>query len=151
MVRSPAHEAGYRLFKAIQRQLEHRKHLPNNSDGVGVPPMMLGHRIQPHAMPEGLGKELQPLQAGPATSFKGVDGSVRHHQFVRGHACIPHQDKPCFRVILTNSSISTGFFLLWGLPEKIVHRVVEEKGFQILELGPGITEKRLHHIHVRLH
>jgi hypothetical protein len=41
---------------------------------------------------------IELLNAGPAASLTDMDGAVMGHQFIGGHAGIPHNDQPGIRV-----------------------------------------------------
>ena len=81
-----------------------------------------------------------------------MNGAVRGHEFIGCHACIAHDDETGLRIKSDQFLHLDKVFCTGGiLPDIVINGVVEEKGLQFFELGPGIIEKGLDHLHVRFH
>ena len=89
-----SHHRVHRFFQSIKGQFEHGKDLPDLMDGTGVRPFFGELWVDPDYMGEGLGDELQSFITGLSGPLFDMDGAIRGHQLVRGHARIPDDDEP---------------------------------------------------------
>ncbi len=108
--------------------------------------------VEPDRVGKSCGDEPEPFNTRLSRGLLDVYRAVPGHEFVWGHARIPDNDESGLGVQLDQVIHPERFGAPRGvLPENIVDRVMEEKGLQILELGPGIAEQKLHHLHIRIH